>query len=80
MSLGTATTNLIRYNCGFKDKIYQNGNKRYIDWQRRQGSSPYTFRMADYYAIMSSKKLIARKFSEKVDQNVIQRISESMRG
>lgn len=80
MSLGTVTTNLITYNFGFKDKIYPNGNMRYIEWKRRQGSSPYTFRMADYYAIMSSKRLIARKISEKVDQNVIQRVSESTRG
>jgi hypothetical protein len=70
----------IAYNCGFKDKIYPNGNMRYIDWKRRQGGSPYTFRMADYDVIMSSKKLIARKFSEKVDQDVIQRVAESTRG
>lgn len=70
----------VAYNCGFKDKIYPNGNMRYIDWGRRDGSSPYTFRLVDYDEIMSSGKLIARKFSENVDQDVIHKVFERTRG
>lgn len=69
----------VAYNCGFKDKIYSSGNMRYIDWKRRQGGSPYTFHTTDYDAIMSSGKLIARKFSEQIDQDVIQKVVESTR-
>lgn len=69
----------VAYNCGFKNKIYPSGNMRYIDWKRRQGSSPYTFRITDYDAIMSSGKIIARKFSEQIDQDVIQKVVDSMR-
>ena len=69
----------IAYNYGFKDKIYSNGNMRYIDWKRRDGGSPYTFRLVDYDGIMSSGKLIARKFSDQVDQNVIRKVFEETR-
>ena len=53
---------------------------RYIDWGRREGSSPYTFRLVDYDEIISSGKLIARKFSESVDQDVFHKVFERTRG
>lgn len=69
----------IAFNCGFKNKIYPGGNMRYIDWIRRQGGSPYTFRITDYDAIISSGKLIARKFSEQIDRGVIYKVVTSTR-
>ena len=44
---------------------------RYTDWER---GSPYTFRTSDYDALIFSEKLFARKFDEKVDMEIVERI------
>ena len=69
----------IAYNCGFMDRIYQpeNGervNLRYTDWKRGNGKSPYTFRAEDYAMLRANINLFARKFSEGVDREIIDRI------
>lgn len=46
-------------------------NLRQIDWGR---GNPYTFRAADYDALMNSGALFARKFDETVDPQIIDRI------
>lgn len=44
---------------------------RYIDWER---GAPYVFRMEDLDALMASECLFARKFDEKIDQEIIEAI------
>jgi len=50
----------ILYNSHFREKIV-NTNLRYIDWSAG-GASPKTFTIADKEALLTSKKLYARKF------------------
>lgn len=49
------------------------GNLRLIDWRRRDGNSPYTFRMTDWEELVQAggKAFFARKFSRAVDSAVI---------
>ena len=49
------------------------GNLRYIDWRRRDGNSPYTFRMADWDELVQvgDKAFFARKFSRAVDSDIV---------
>ena len=47
--------------------------KRFIDWNRGQ---PYTFKLEDFDLIMNSGCFFARKFSSKVDKNIIDKIYE----
>lgn len=73
----------VAYNCGFKDHIYtpecgMTQNVRLIDWQRGKNGSPYTFRRCDEKLLLTSENLFARKFSEKVDQDIIDIISETI--
>lgn len=65
----------VAWNCGFKDKIYPEGNMRLIDWDRGSNGNPYTYRNSDYELLANSKMLFARKFNEKVDKEIIDRIS-----
>lgn len=65
----------------FYDKIYKKekawGNLRYIDWERRRGNSPYAFKMNDYnelIQIFNTRYLFARKFNEKEDKQIINKI------
>ena len=46
---------------------------RYIDWNK---GSPYTFRVEDYELLITSGKLFARKFDEKTDMEIVDRIYE----
>lgn len=69
----------VAYNCGFKDKIYHpedgmTANARFIDWTRGKNGNPYTFRNQDYRSLQANKNLFARKFSESIDKEIIQRI------
>lgn len=73
----------IAFNCGFKDKICQPGNKmtgnvRFIDWTRGKNGNPYTFTSQDKDLLLESKNLFARKFSEDIDKNIIQIISKKL--
>ena len=65
----------VAWNCGFKDKIYFAGNMRLIDWDRGGNGNPYTYQSADYELLANSKMLFARKFNEKLDKAIIDRIS-----
>ena len=69
----------VAYNCGFKDRIYcpEDGmaeNVRLIDWTHGKNGNPYTFRSQDYQSLKTNKNLFARKFSESIDKEIIQRI------
>lgn len=69
----------IAYNCGFKDKIYkpqagEDANLRCIDWKRGANGNPYTFRAIDYAMLKESRDLFARKFSQSVDEEIIDKV------
>ncbi len=62
----------------FRDHLHDprqgmTGNLRYINWRRREGNSPYTFRMADWEELMQagSKAFFARKFNRAVDSGIV---------
>lgn len=73
----------IAYNFGFMDRLYHNpfgeDNMRLVDFNRGRNGSPYTFTSNDYDMIMSSKALIARKFSLDTDSEIVDRIIEETR-
>lgn len=63
------------YNSKFKDKLYKKEMNddytscmRYIDWKR---GGPYTFREEDFKELINSERIFARKFSSKVDNQII---------
>ena len=58
-------------NSSFSSQIVNN-NLRMIDWKR---GSPYIFRDSDFYSLVSSNCLFARKFDESVDKKIIQKLS-----
>lgn len=70
----------VAYNSKYRDNIYHSSfdevydNMRLIDWKRRNTNSPYTFRDEDYDELIHSEALIARKFSEDVDKDIIKKI------
>lgn len=73
----------VAYNCGFKDRIYcpEDGmteNARFIDWARGKNGNPYTFRNQDHQLLQTNKNLFARKFSESIDKEIIQRICSEL--
>ena len=69
----------ILYNSEFYKNVVSLKNddymsiKRFIDWNRGQ---PYTFKLEDFDLIMNSGCFFARKFSSKVDKNIIDKIYE----
>lgn len=63
----------------FMPRLSALGNMRLIDWSRSSdGCSPYTFTAEDFEMLISSDKLWARKVSEKVDSDLIQKIYQSI--
>ena len=52
---------------------------RYVDWMGG-GASPRTLRSADYDMLLDCGMLFARKFDDAVDAEIIQKISEHVRG
>lgn len=72
------------YNSEFRHNLYNfekpNANLYFIDWKRRNGSSPYTFTMSDADILLrtNSDCLFARKFDEEVDFNIIEFLSERL--
>lgn len=46
-------------------------NMRYIDWSR---GNPYVWREKDYDELINSEYLFARKFDEKIDKKIIEKI------
>ena len=66
----------LAYNSEFKSRLYdtedlKNGSMRYIDWKR---GTPYVFRSADFDELMASSCMLARKFDERVDSQIIDNI------
>ena len=53
-------------------------NMRYIDWSRRENGHrhPHTFTMEDYDSLKESDCLFARKFNERTDAEIMDRIKE----
>jgi hypothetical protein len=54
------------------------GNLRYIDWSRRDGSSPYTFQLSDYDDLIDkaehSELCFARKFNQNSDFEIAEKL------
>lgn len=48
---------------------------RYIDWKR---GTPYVFRSSDFCELMQSDGIFARKFDEKADSEIIEKIYEHL--
>lgn len=68
----------LTYNSKFRERLYRqemddnyDSCKRYIDWKR---GNPYIFKQDDFEELVNSNKLFARKFSSKVDNEVINNI------
>lgn len=68
----------IIFNSKFKERLYNmNFNddydscKRLIDWNR---GNPYIFKTEDYNELVSSSCYFARKFDEKVDKKIIEKL------
>lgn len=59
----------ILYNSPFKDQMV-NDNLRYVDWSLG-GARPKNLTVADFDKLVSSNKLFARKFSRKIDAEII---------
>ena len=65
-------------NSEFRGRIYdctdlKKGSMRYIDWTR---GNPYIWRVEDYHTLTESPYLFARKFDEKADRTIVDRIVE----
>ena len=73
----------IIYNSDLYDKLisYKNDDnfaiKRYIDWKRGE---PYTFKLEDFNELINSGCFFARKFSIKVDKEIIDKIYDYVKG
>lgn len=71
-------------NSDFRDRVYRfeepGANCYLIDWDRRNGNSPHTYVFEDYDKLKSSETrfLFARKFDEKTDYQIIERIYQSI--
>jgi hypothetical protein len=64
------------WNSDFRQRVYDiddeyASNMRLIDWNRGE---PYVFRSEDFDELIGSGRLFARKFQEKVDRDVVDRI------
>jgi len=60
-------------NSNFRENLV-NKNMRLIDWERGVNSSPYTFKSEDFYEIINSDNLFARKFDTNVDEKIIDKV------
>ena len=73
----------IVYNSKFINKINKETTdehlmaKRHIDWNR---GNPYTYKVEDYEELMNSDAFFARKFSTKVDKEIIDKIYKTLEG
>ena len=62
----------IAWNSSFKENI-ENNSLRYMDWKK--GGGPYTFRDEDFDRLINSGCFWARKFNERVDPAIIEKIT-----
>ena len=79
MFLGTVIV-----NSKFRNQIYEpfrspGGHMRLIDRDRNEGASPHTWTMDDWDTIRSCPYFWARKFDEKRDPNIIEKVFETWR-
>ena len=69
-------------NSSFANDINTDRDTRYIDWERRVGSSPHTFTIQDKMQLMDAMNnkqyLFARKFSENKDLNIVNIIFDEL--
>ena len=49
---------------------------RYIDWER---GTPYVFRKEDFEELMASNCMLARKFDEKTDREIVEQIYQALK-
>lgn len=73
------------YNSDFRNRIYldESGNPsdmREVDWTRRVADSPHVYTMDDYYQLVNSDRMFARKFDENVDMNIVFQIQKFVQG
>ena len=66
----------LAYTSTFKNRLYdiydlKNGSQRYIDWDR---GKPYVFSLEDFDELINSNCMFARKFDEKKDSKIIDKI------
>ena len=54
--------------------------QRYIDWERSDGSSPYTYTMEDYEALAAAPHLFARKFDAERDPELFEKMVARLYG
>jgi len=54
------------------------GNLRYIDWSRRDGSSPYTFHITDYADLIDKAENTPLCFARKFNQNIDYKIAKQL--
>jgi len=85
---GTSSTDeifipTIVMNSPFRDRLYTGDgirNLRFIDWSRGESSRhPWTFRAEDWDLLMSTPYFWARKFDERVDAEIIDRLYNHLR-
>ncbi|UTA69109.1 beta-1,6-N-acetylglucosaminyltransferase [Emticicia sp. 21SJ11W-3] len=55
-------------------------NMRLIDWSRREGNTPYTWRIQDFDEMIKSPYFFARKVDENVDKEIILKIRQYLIG
>lgn len=75
---------VLLYNSPFAETIYKNDkgetdDLRLVDWKRRVNNSPHIFTIDDYEMIIASPKLFARKFDEKVDMEIVEKLYQRLR-
>lgn len=68
------------WNSPFRDSVFDlddpyRSNMRLIDFKRGTGSSPHVWTMNDADELLTSDRLLARKFDSDVDQEIIEVIS-----
>ncbi len=70
-------------NSPFRDSLYTDAsgaasNLRFIRWTEENRNNPYVFREKDYPEIMASGCLFARKFDDRIDAEIIRKITETV--
>ena len=68
----------IVYNSEFINDLYKEGNMRLIIWKGK-ANSPYVFNINDYDDIINSNKIFARKFNEKIDLQIVDKIYSNLK-
>ena len=81
------------WNSPFKDRLFDptihlerqedkqkvlSGNMRLIDWTRGSARHPWTFRGADWDLLTGTPCLWARKFDQRIDAEVIERLKKHL--